>query len=61
MTDIEKGAYKFLLVMDAIAIIISMVAGPLSHNSLSIGAASAAVIISIALIIYGLYFWQNKV
>lgn len=59
MSDVEKGLYRFLLVADAAAIIISMVAGPLSHTSMAIGAAASALLISLCLIVYGLYFWRN--
>ncbi len=59
MSDVEKGLYRFLLVADAAAILISMVAGPLSHTSMAIGAAASALLISLCLIVYGLYFWRN--
>lgn len=60
MSDIERKLYKFLLAVDALAIIISMVAGPLSHTSIAIGAAASAVLISLCLIGYGLWFWPRK-
>ena len=60
MTDVEKKLYKLLLVADGAAILISMVAGPLNHTSLSIGAAVSAVIISLCLVLYGLYFWPDR-
>lgn len=60
MTDVERNFYKLLLLADAAAIIVSMVAGPLDHTSLSIGAAISAGIISLALIGYGLYFWSRN-
>lgn len=60
MSDTERRLYKFLLVADAAAIIISMVAGPLSHTSVAIGAAASALLISVCLLAYGLYFWPKR-
>ena len=60
MTDAEKGTFQFLLFLDVLAIIVSMVAGPLNHTAVAIGAAFGAVLISIALLAYGLYFWTKK-
>lgn len=60
MSDIERGLYKFLLIADTVAIMISMVAGPLSHTSIAIGAAASALLISLCLIVYGLYFWPKQ-
>lgn len=37
-----------------------MVAGPLHHTSMAIGAAISAGIISLCLVAYGLYFWPWK-
>ena len=45
---------------DMAAILISMVAGPLSHTSLAIGAAVSAIILSLAVIVYGIYFWPRQ-
>ena len=60
MTDTERGTFQFLLFLDALAIIVSMVAGPLSHTAVAVGAAAGAVLISLALLVYGLYFWVKK-
>lgn len=60
MTDVEKKLYKLLLCADGAAILISMAAGPLEHTALSIGAAASAVIISLCLVAYGLYFWPHR-
>lgn len=60
MTEIERRLYRLLLAADAAAIVISMVAGPLSHTSMAIGAAISAGVISLCLIAYGLYFWPWK-
>ena len=60
MTDVERRLYRLLLFADAAAIVISMVAGPLQHTSRAIGAAISAGIISLCLIVYGLYFWPWK-
>ena len=57
MTDTERKLYRLLLAADAVAIVISMVAGPTSHTSMAIGAALSAGVISLCLIAYGLYFW----
>ena len=60
MTELEHRLYKFLLIVDAAAILVSMVAGPLRHTAISIGAAASAGLISVCLIIYGLYFWPKR-
>ena len=60
MTDVARRLYRLLLFADAAAIVISMVAGPLQHTSMAIGAAISAGIISLCLIVYGLYFWPWK-
>ncbi len=60
MSDTERQIYKFLLAADAAAIIISMVAGPLSHTAVALGAAASALLISLCLLVYGLYFWPKK-
>lgn len=60
MTDIERKLYRSLLIVDAVAIIVSMVAGPLRHTAIAIGAAASACLISVCLIGYGIYFWVNK-
>ena len=60
MTDVERKFYRLLLAADAAAIIISMVAGPLQHTAMAIGAAVSAGLISVCLVAYGLYFWPFK-
>ncbi len=60
MTDVEKRLYRLLLLADGLAILISMVAGPLSHTALAIGAAASALLISLSLIGYGLWFWPKR-
>ncbi len=60
MTETERRLYKLLLLADAAAIVVSMVAGPLSHTSIAIGAAVSAMLISLCLLVYGLYFWPKR-
>ncbi len=60
MTETERRLYKLLLLADGAAILISMVAGPLSHTSIAIGAAASAILISLCLLAYGLYFWTDR-
>lgn len=60
MTDMERKLYKFLLFADAAAIIVSVIAGPLRHTAIAIGAAASACLVSVCLIGYGLYFWSNS-
>lgn len=60
MSELEKKLYRFLLVVDGAAILVSMVAGPLRHTAVSIGAAASAALISVCLIIYGLHFWPRQ-
>ncbi len=59
MTEIEHKVCRFLLIMDAAAILISMVAGPLRHTAVAIGAAASAALVSVCLVLYGLYFWKR--
>ena len=56
----ERGLYRFLLIVDGLAILVSMVAGPLRHTSIAIGSAASAALISVCLIIYGLHFWPRQ-
>lgn len=60
MNTAERTAFRFLLVVDSLAIIISMFAGPLGNVSLALGAAGAALIISLSLIFYTLHFLWHK-
>ncbi len=60
MTEVERRLYRLLLAVDAAAIIVSMAAGLLEHTNLAIGAAVSAVMISLCLAIYGLYFWPYR-
>lgn len=60
MTDVERRLYKLLLFADAVAVIISMVAGPLGHTTWALGAAASAVLLSLCMLGYGLYFWPRK-
>ena len=57
---IERYAFVFLLAADFFAILISMVAGPLDYETVAISTAISACIISGALILYGLYFWNRR-
>ncbi len=58
--EAQQNLFKFLLFADAAAILISMVAGPLDHTAISIGAAASAILISLCLIGYGLYVWPKR-
>lgn len=60
MTTTEKRMYLLLLVCDGAAIFISMIAGPMENDTVAISAAVCAIIISLALIFYGLYFWHRR-
>lgn len=60
MTEAERRLYQFLLLVDAAAIIVSMIAGPLRHTAVAVGAGASAALISVCLIIYGLYFWARR-
>ena len=60
MTEAERRLYQFLLLVDAAAIIVSMVAGPLRHTAAAVGAGASAALICVCLIIYGLYFWARR-
>lgn len=59
MTEPERRLFQFLLLVDAAAILVSMVAGPLRHTAVAIGAAASAALISVSLIVYGLYFFAR--
>jgi len=60
MTELERRLYKFLLIVDAAAILISMVAGPLQHTAIAICTGASAGLISLCLILYGLHFWTRR-
>ena len=60
MTEIERRRYKCLLLSDGAAIVVSMVAGPLRHTSIAIGAAASACLVSLCLIGFGIYFWVKR-
>ena len=47
MTEAERRLYQFLLLVDAAAIIVSMVAGPLRHTAAAVGAGASAALISV--------------
>ena len=50
LEHMDKAAYIILLCIAAIAVLVSMVTGPLGYKSLSIGAAVSAAIIAAALL-----------
>lgn len=50
LEHMDKAAYIILLVLAAVGMLVSMVAGPLGFTSLAIGAAASAVIIAAALL-----------
>lgn len=60
MTEAERKLYQFLLLVDAAAIVVSMIAGPLRHTAVAVGAGASAALISVCLVIYGLYFWARR-
>lgn len=60
MSDVEKRLCRLLLTADAVAILISMVAGPLNRTVLALGAAASAILISLCLLVYSLYFWPRQ-
>lgn len=60
MGDAERGTFRFLLFIDALAIVVSMAAGPLGHSAVAVGAAVGAVLISACLLVYGLIFWPRR-
>lgn len=60
MTDVERRLYRLLIFADAVAILISMVAGPLDRTAIALGAAASAILISLCLLGYGLYFWPRR-
>ncbi len=59
MNDTERSTFRFLLFLDVLAILVSMVAGPLSYTAVSIGAAASAVMLSLCLLGYGLWAWPR--
>lgn len=60
MSDVEKRLYKLLLIADAVAVLVSMAAGPLHRTALALGAAASAILISLCLLVYSLYFWPRQ-
>ena len=59
MFKLDKSVLLGLIVLDAMAIVIGMVAGPLRHTALSIGASVSAGIISLVIILYGILYWKK--
>lgn len=59
MRDIERRAYRFLLMAGCAAAIIAMVAGPLSRTALAIGAGASAILIACCLVFYVLWTWDR--
>lgn len=60
MASVERNVFMFLLSIDFGAIILSMVAGPVGNDTVAIASAVSACIISMALVIYSLYFWRRR-
>ena len=60
MTEPEQKLFRFLLLVDSAGILVSMVAGPLRHTAIAIGAGASAALISVCLIAYGLYFFSGR-
>lgn len=60
MTDVERRLYRLLIFADAVAILISMVAGPLDRTAIALGAAASAILLSLCLLGYGQYFWPRR-
>ena len=60
LPNLPKGLYKLLLVADAVAIIVSMVSGPLDYTDISLGAAASAIFLSLCLLLYGMYAWPKN-
>ncbi|MDO4458997.1 MAG: hypothetical protein Q4C42_02780 [Clostridia bacterium] len=52
---IEKLTLLILLVVDFLAVLTGMIAGPLDHTAISTAASVCAAIISLAVIIYCYY------
>jgi len=56
---IDKAVMTLLLIADAIAIIIGMVAGPMGHQAISMAASYSSVIVSVCLIVYFIILWKK--
>ena len=56
----EKIVIAVLLVIDAVGLIISMIAGPLGHTAICTGAAISSAIISVAVVMMGFARWKDK-
>lgn len=50
LEHMDKAAYIILLVLAAIGMLISMIAGPLGYTGLAIGTAVSAVIVAASLL-----------
>ena len=59
MKDIERRAYRFLLIAGVVAAVIAMVAGPLGRTALAIGAGAAAILVGCCLLLYSLWSWDR--
>lgn len=60
MTEPERRLFQFLLLVDGAGIIVSMIAGPLRHTAVAIGAGASAALISVCLVGYGLYCFARS-
>ena len=60
MTKIDKPILLVLIIIDAAAIIISMVSGPFGYDDISVSASLAACLISAAIVIFGIVTWNIK-
>lgn len=60
LSDLPKWLFRLLLLADAIAIIVSMVSGPMGYGDMSVGAAASAIFLSLCLLLYGLLFWRKN-
>lgn len=57
---IDRAVIMMLVCVDAIAIVVSMIAGPLDHSGISLGASLSAIILSVSILIYGLLIWKKR-
>lgn len=57
---IDKIAIAIMLVIDAAAIIVGMVAGMTKHTTVSTAASVSAIIISIGVSLYMFHLWRLK-
>ncbi len=57
---LDKSFILLLIILAAVALLVSMVTGPFGEDDISIGAAGVACVFSLLIIIFGISTWDTK-